>query len=392
MSHHQTVIVSAKRTPIGAFQGAFSELTAPQLGACALKAALEEAKLLDSPEKVDEFFMGCVLQAGLGQNPARQAGHQAGLPFSVAATTLNKVCGSGMKSVMLAHELIQAEKATILAAGGMESMTNAPYLLLKGRSGYRLGHGKIIDGMMVDGLEDAYHSGQSMGLFAEETADLMKLTREQQDAYVIRTTEKALEAMKQGRFRQEITPVMTKVGEIQEDETPLKVKLEKIPVLKAAFREGGTVTAASSSSIGDGAAALVLMAEHEAKKRGLPIRAYVKGHITHSQDPAWFTLAPVQAVEKLLAELSWSRNDVDLYEINEAFAVVAMAAIQELKLDPQKVNVHGGACALGHPIGSTGSRIVVTLLHALETYQLKRGIATLCIGGGEATALAIERP
>jgi acetyl-CoA C-acetyltransferase len=385
-------IIVAKRTPIGAFQGAFTELTAPQLGGYALKAALAEVNLQGKEGDIDELFMGCVLQAGLGQNSARQVGHYAGLPYSVGATTLNKVCGSGMKAIMLGYDLIQAGVRTTMAVGGMESMTNAPYFLPKGRSGYRFGHGKVIDSMMRDGLEDAYQQGCAMGVFAENTAEHLGFSREEQDQYVIRTTEKTLKAMREGWFKKEIVSVSTKSGDIMEDETPLKVKPEKIPLLKAAFREGGTVTAASSSSIGDGAAILILMSEKEAKKRNLPIRAYIVGHATHSQEPEWFTLALVQALARLLKEMSWSKDDVDLYEINEAFAVVTMAAVKELKLDPSKVNLHGGACALGHPIGASGSRIVVTLLHALETHHLKRGIASLCIGGGEATALAIERP
>lgn len=391
LSHDRIAIVAAKRTPIGAFQGALAGLSAPELGGYALKAALAEANLTGTDD-VKELFMGCVLQTGLGQNAARQAGHQAGLSYTVGATTINKVCGSGMKAIMLGYDLIKAGTGMIMAVGGMESMTNAPYFLPKGRAGYRFGHGLIVDAMMFDGLEDAYQRGCAMGVFAENTAERLGFSREAQDLYAVKTTEKALKAMKEGWFKKEVTPVMTKAGEIVEDETPVKVKLEKIPMLKAAFREGGSVTAASSSSITDGAAALILMSETEAKKRGLPIRAYIAGHMTYSQEPEWFTLAPIGAIDRLLRQLSWSKDDVDVYEVNEAFAVVAMAAIKELDLDPHKVNIHGGACALGHPIGASGSRIVVTLLHALETHHFKRGIASLCIGGGEATALAIERP
>ena len=391
MSHDRIAIVAAKRTPIGAFQGAFAGLSAPELGGYALKAALTEANLTNT-EDIQELLMGCVLQTGLGQNPARQAGHQAGLPRTVGATTINKVCGSGMKAIMLGYDLIRAGAGTIMVTGGMESMTNAPYFLPKGRSGYRFGHGVITDSMAFDGLEDAYQRGCAMGVFAENTAERLGFSREAQDLYAIKTTEKALKAIKEGWFKKEVAPVLTKAGEVTEDETPLKVKPEKIPMLKAAFREGGTVTAASSSSISDGAAALVLMSEKEAKKRDLPIRAYIAGHTTYSREPEWFTLAPVGAIDRLLKHLSWSKEEIDLYEINEAFAVVTMAAIKESCLDSHKINIHGGACALGHPIGASGSRIVVTLLHALETHHLNRGIAALCIGGGEATALAIERP
>ena len=386
------VIVSARRTPIGAFQGALSGLSAPELGAAALKAALEDARLHDALDEVDEVLMGCVLQAGVGQNPARQAAHKSGLPWSVGATTINKVCGSGMKAIMLGCDLLRGHPQSCVAVGGMESMSNAPYLLKKARSGYRFGHGQIIDGMAWDGLEDAYDQGRPMGFYAENTAERFGFSREAQDSYTIQTTKKALKAIEEGAFQAEITALATKAGDICQDETPLKVKIEKIPSLKAAFREGGTVTAASASSISDGAAALVIMTESEAHKRHLPVRAVIAGYTTHSQEPQWFTHAPVGAIQSLLHMLSWDQHSVDLFEINEAFAVVAMTAIQELKLAPEKVNVHGGACALGHPIGASGSRLVVTLLHALERHNLKRGIASLCIGGGEATALAIERP
>ncbi len=392
MSQARVVIVAAQRTPIGAFQGAFSELTAPKLGGYALKEALKQAHLQEQPQVISEILMGCVLQAGVGQNPARQAGLQAGLPCSVGATTINKVCGSSMKSMMLAADQIKLNPESIFAVGGMESMSNAPYILSKARLGYRFGHSKIIDEMMVDGLEDAYQQGISMGVFAEDTAEHLGFSRQEQDQYAIKTAEKALKAIKEGWFKREISPVSTKIGEVLEDEIPFKIKLEKIPALKAAFRDGGTVTAASSSSLGDGAAALIITSEEKAKKHNLPIRAYLSDYITHSQEPKWFTLAPIGALEKLLEKLSWKKDKVDLYEINEAFAVVTMAAIKKLELDPDKVNIHGGACALGHPIGASGSRIVVTLLHALETHDLKKGVATLCIGGGEATAVAIERP
>ncbi len=390
MSQNRIAIVAAKRTPIGSFQGSLSSLTGPELGGIALKSVLSELSL--KSDEVDEVLMGCVLQAGVGQNPARQAAHYGGLAPSVGATTLNKVCGSGMKAIMLGHDLLKAGGQKIIAAGGMESMSNTPYLLPKARSGYRFGHQQVLDAMLSDGLEDAYQKGTAMGVFAENTAERLSISRQDQDQYAIRTTQKALAALKEDKFKNEIAFVSTKMSDVSQDETPFKVKLEKIESLKAAFRKDGTVTAASSSSLSDGAAALILMTEEEANKRGLPIRAYITGHATHSQEPEWFTLAPIGAIKRLLTKINWTADQVDLYEINEAFAVVTMAAIQDLKLDPAKVNVHGGACALGHPIGASGARIVVTLLHALETYQLQRGIASLCIGGGEATALAIERP
>ncbi|MGI4852344.1 MAG: thiolase family protein [Janthinobacterium lividum] len=390
MSSDRIAIVAAKRTPIGSFQGELRDFTAPELGGFALKAACADIDL--SSEEVEEVFMGCVLQAGVGQNPARQAAYHAGLSQAIGATTINKVCGSGMKSLMLAHDLIKAGSRQVVAAGGMESMSNAPYILPKARSGYRFGHQQVLDALLIDGLEDAYQKGCAMGMFAENTAERLAFSRESQDQYAIQTTQKAMTALESGKFKKEVTTVAGKISEISQDETPFKVKIDKISNLKAAFRKEGTVTAASSSSLSDGAAALILMSETEALRRNLPIRAYITAHATHSQEPEWFTMAPIGAIEKLLDKIQWTKDQVDLYEINEAFAVVTMAAIQGLKLDPAKVNIHGGACALGHPIGASGARIVVTLLHALESYQLRRGVASLCIGGGEATAIAIERP
>ena len=390
MSSDRIAIVAAKRTPIGSFQGELHEFTAPELGGFALKAACADIDL--SSEDVEEVFMGCVLQAGVGQNPARQAAHHAGLSQAVGATTINKVCGSGMKSLMLAHDLIKAGSRQVVAAGGMESMSNTPYILPKARSGYRFGHQQVLDALLVDGLEDAYQKGCAMGMFAENTAERLAFSRQAQDQYAIQTTQKAMTALESGKFKKEITTVVGKISDISQDETPFKVKIDKIPNLKAAFRKEGTVTAASSSSLSDGAAALILMSETEALRRNLPVRAYITAHATHSQEPEWFTMAPIGAIEKLLDKVQWTKDQVDLYEINEAFAVVTMVAIQGLKLDATKVNIHGGACALGHPIGASGARIVVTLLHALESHQLKRGVASLCIGGGEATAIAIERP
>jgi acetyl-CoA C-acetyltransferase len=389
------VIVSAARTPLGAFQGEFASLTAPQLGAQAIRAAVERSGL--QLEAVEEVLMGCVLPAGLGQAPARQAALGAGLPLSAGCTTIGKVCGSGMKATMLAHDLLLAGSQQVVVAGGMESMSNAPYLLPKARSGQRLGHGQMLDHMFFDGLEDRYGpatNGRLMGTFAEDCARHFSFTREEQDAYAATSTLRAQQAIRDGLFQWEVTPVGVpgRGGEklVSRDEAPLNVQLDKISTLKPAFAKDGTVTAANSSSISDGAAALVLMRQSTARARGLAPLAVVHGHATHAQEPAWFTTAPVGAIQKLLAKVGWQVGDVDLWEINEAFAVVAMAAMRELSLPHERVNVHGGACALGHPIGATGARIVVTLLGALRQRGAKRGVASLCIGGGEATALAVE--
>jgi len=397
MNTDPIVIVSAARTPMGAFQGELRGFAAPELGAAAIRAAVERAKV--KPEDVQEVIMGCVLPAGQGQAPARQASLGAGLPLAAGCTTVNKMCGSGMKAAMFAHDELLAGSAEILVAGGMESMTNAPYLLPKARAGLRMGHGQVIDHMFFDGLEDAYArdekgGGRLMGSFAEDCAQKYKFTREAQDAFAVASLLRAQKANKEGWFAWETTPLAIKAGKdekfIETDEQPFKANLEKIPSLKPAFRKDGTVTAANSSSISDGAAALVLMRRSTATKRGLAPLATIVGHTTHAQEPGWFTTAPVGAMKKLLARTGWSAGQVDLFEINEAFAVVAMAAMQELGLPHEKVNVHGGACALGHPIGASGARIVVTLIGALRKYGGKRGVASLCIGGGEATAMAIE--
>jgi acetyl-CoA C-acetyltransferase len=382
------VIAGAARTPIGSLQGQFKSETAPQLGATAISAALERAGL--DAQTPDEVFMGCVLPAGLGQAPARQAAIGAGLPHRVPCTTVNKVCGSGMKAAMLAHDAILAGSSSIVVAGGMESMSNAPYLLRKARGGYRLGHDTVYDHMFLDGLEDAYDKGTLMGKFAEETAQHYQFTRAMQDEFALASLTRAKHAAKEGLFTDEIAAVRVGDTEITADEMPTRADPAKIPRLKPAFREGGTVTAANSSGISDGAAALVLMTEDEAGRRGLQPLARIAGHASHAQAPAWFTTAPVAAIEKLREKLGWTPDDVDLYEINEAFAVVTLAAMKELAIPHEKVNVNGGACALGHPIGASGARIVVTLLNALKQRNLKRGIASLCIGGGEATAMAVE--
>ena len=387
------VIVGAARTPMGGFQGDLKDVTAPQLGATAIKGALEKAKV--AADDVQEVLMGCVLPAGQGQAPARQASLGAGIPKSVGCTTINKMCGSGMKAAMLAHDLIVAGSDGIVVAGGMESMTNAPYLLLKARGGLRMGHGEVADHMFLDGLEDAYDKGRLMGTFAEDTAERYGFTREAQDAFAIESLTRAKKAIDSGGFDSEVVPVTvhTRNGDkkVAQDEQPHKANTEKIPELRPAFRKDGTVTTANSSSISDGAAALVLMRLAEAERRGLRPLAKILGHATHAQEPAWFTTAPIGAIKKLLEKINWQTTDADLYEINEAFAVVTMAAMRDLQLAHDKVNVHGGACALGHPIGASGARILVTLLGALERYGLKRGVAALCIGGGEATAMAIER-
>jgi acetyl-CoA C-acetyltransferase len=386
------VIVSAARTPMGAFQGELKQFVASELGAAAIRAAVERAKI--KPEQVDEVIMGCVLPAGQGQAPARQASLGAGLPLATGCTTINKMCGSGMKAAMLAHDLLAAGTNDIMVAGGMESMTNAPYLLAKARGGYRLGHGQLIDHMFYDGLEDAYEKGRLMGSFAEDCAAKYNFTREQQDKFAVASLERAQAANKNGSFAWEITPMNLKAGKderfMEMDESPFKANFDKIPTLKPAFKKDGTITAANSSSISDGGAALVMMRRSTAEKLGLAPLAIVAGHSTHAQEPGWFTTAPVGAIKKLYDKTGWSAGTVDLYEINEAFAVVTMAAMKEHGLPHEKVNIHGGACALGHPIGASGARILVTLIGALRKTRGKRGIASLCIGGGEATAMAIE--
>ncbi|MBK6400582.1 MAG: acetyl-CoA C-acetyltransferase [Rhodocyclaceae bacterium] len=386
------VIVGAARTPMGGFQGDLTALTAAQLGAVAIRTAVERAGL--SPERIDEVLMGCVLPAGQGQAPARQAALGAGLPLGAGCTTVNKMCGSGMRAAMFAHDMLLAGGVEAVVAGGMESMTNAPYLLPKARGGYRLGHGEIKDHMFLDGLEDAYQKGRLMGTFAEECADSYTLTRQAQDEFAIASLTRARQANSDGSFAWEIAPVTVagRKGEmlIDKDEQPFKANLEKIPTLKPAFRKDGTVTPANSSSISDGAAALVLMRASTAERLGRAPLARIVGHATHAQEPNLFTTAPVFAMRKLLARNGWTSDSVDLWEVNEAFAVVTMAAMRDLGLPHEKVNVHGGACALGHPIGASGARIIVTLIGALRKHGMKRGVASLCIGGGEATALGVE--
>ena len=383
------VIVAAKRTPMGGFMGALSAVPATELGATAIAAAIHGIDY----GQIDEVIMGCVLPAGLGQAPARQATLGAGLPLSVGATTINKVCGSGMKAIMLAHDLIYAGSAEVIIAGGMESMSNAPYILPKARAGYRMGHGKVIDHMMLDGLENAYDN-KAMGCFAQDTADSEGITREQMDEFAVSSLSKANTAIADGTFVDEIAPVSVKDRKgdfvIDTDEGPGNAKPEKISSLRAAFKKDGTVTAANSSSISDGAAALVVMSASKATALGLKPLARIVAHATNAIKPEDFTVAPVGAIEKVLAKTGWTRDDIDLFEINEAFAMVTMLGVMKLGLDVSKVNVKGGACALGHPIGASGARIVVTLLHALKQRGLKKGIAALCIGGGEATALAVE--
>ncbi|MEO3435355.1 acetyl-CoA C-acyltransferase [Inquilinus sp. CAU 1745] len=387
------VIVGAARTPMGGFQGDLAAVKAPALGGVAIAAAMERAGI--AADQVEEVVMGCVLPAGMGQAPARQASRAAGIPDSVGCTTINKMCGSGMKAAMFAHDLIAAGSARMMVAGGLESMTNAPYLLDRARGGYRMGHGRVYDHMFLDGLEDAYEPGRLMGTYAEETATHYQFTRDAQDEFAIRSLERARKAGSDGTFAREIASVTVKdrKGEsvVAEDEQPRKARPEKIPSLKPAFSPDGTVTAANSSSISDGGAALVMMRRSEADRRGLKVLATVRGHATHAQAPAWFTTAPIGAMQALFDKTGWKAADVDLFEVNEAFAVVTMAAMRDLDLPADKVNVHGGACALGHPVGASGARIMVTLLNALETYGLKRGVASLCIGGGEATAIALER-
>jgi acetyl-CoA C-acetyltransferase len=385
------VIVGAKRTPIGAMQGKFNSVSASELGATAIKAAVEQAGV--KPQEVDDVIFGCVLQAGQGQAPARQAALKAGLSNSTPATTVNKMCGSGMKAAMMAYDELATGNATIVVAGGMESMTNAPHLLPKSRAGFRYGSAQLLDSMAFDGLEDAY-CGKPMGHFADETAKKYGITREQMDAYAKVSTERAVNASKTGLFTDEIAPVTVKSrsGEevVKDDETPFTVKLEKIPTLRPAFNKDGTVTAATSSSISDGAAALVMMTESEAKKRGAKALARIVASASNAHEPEWFTTAPVGAIEKVLKKAGWQASDVDLFEVNEAFAVVAMAAIKDIGIDPAKINVNGGAVALGHPIGATGARIITTLIYALKKRGLKKGVAALCIGGGEGTAIALE--
>ncbi|WP_429809716.1 acetyl-CoA C-acyltransferase [Ensifer sp. B1-9] len=388
------VIVSAVRTPLGRILGDLAPAQASILGAHVIRAALERAQL--SPDRPDEVLMGCVLPAGQGQAPARQAARHAGLPDAVGATTINKVCGSGMKATMLAHDLILAGSIDVAVAGGMESMSNAPYLLPKARAGYRAGHDRIFDHMMLDGLEDAYEPGRPMGDFGEAAAEAYGFSRADQDAYAVETLTRARAAIETGAFADEIAPIIVAAKGadkvIDSDEHPLKVSPEKIPNLKPAFRANGTITAASASANADGAAALVLTRRSIAEREGMPILAEIRAHATHSQEPAWYTTAPIPAIRKLLEKTGWSVDDVDLFEINEAFAVVAMAAAKDLGIARDRLNVNGGACALGHPIGATGARLIVTLLHALARRGLSKGVAALCIGGGEATAIAIERP
>ena len=386
------VIVSAARTPMGAFQGDFANLAAHDLGGVAIKAAVERAGI--APELVTEVLFGNCLLAGQGQAPARQAAFKGGLPKSAGAVTLSKMCGSGMRAAMFAHDMLVAGTHDVLVAGGMESMTNAPYLLQKGRGGYRMGHDKVYDHMMLDGLEDAYEAGRSMGTFGEDCAAKYNFTRDAQDKFAMASVQRAQDAIKSGAFKDEIAPVTVKdrKGErvVDTDEGPGKINIDKIPTLKPAFKKDGTVTAAASSSINDGAAAMVMMRESTAKKLGVKPLARIVSHATHAQEPEWFSTAPIGATEKALAKAGWAVDDVDLWEINEAFAVVPMALMHDLKVPHDKVNVNGGACALGHPIGASGARIMVTLIHALKNRGKKKGLATLCIGGGEATALALE--
>lgn len=392
MSDDAIVIVSAKRTPMGGFQGDFAATTCAELGAAAIKAALDETSL--KPGDIDSVIMGCVLPAGQGQAPARQASLGAGLPQSTGATTVNKMCGSGMKALMIAHDEIKAGSHNIMIAGGMESMTNAPYLLPKARGGFRMGHGEVKDSMFLDGLEDAYEQGTLMGVYAERCVGHYSFTREEQDDFAIRSLTRAQDAIKDGSFKNEITPVtiQTRKGDITVDidEQPGKANPDKIPTLRPAFAKDGTVTAANASSISDGAAALLIMKKSEAEKRGLKPLAELKAHATFAHAPEWFTTAPVGALKTLAEKTGWNLGDVDLFEINEAFAVVTMAAMKDLDLPAEKVNIHGGACALGHPIGASGARIVVTLIHALKNKGLKKGMASLCLGGGEAVAVAVE--
>ena len=390
----KVVIVGASRTPMGGFHGEMSQATAPELGGSAIKGAIENAGVKN--ENIDEVIMGNVLSAGQGQAPARQASFNAGLSENVPAVTLNKMCGSGLKSVIYAHDQIKAGTSELVAAGGMESMTNAPYLSPKMRAGARVGHQQMYDHMFLDGLEDAYEPGRLMGTFAEDTAELFQFTREQQDEYAIGSLNNALSAQKENAFDKEISPVTIKTRKgditITEDEQPRNAQPEKIPNLKPAFKKDGTVTAANSSSISDGAAALLISSEERADELSLPIRATILGHTVHAHQPGMFTTAPIPAAKKLLERIGWSTDEVDLWEVNEAFAVVPMGFMKELNIPREKINVNGGACALGHPIGASGARILVTLLNALEKRNLKKGVAAICLGGGEGLAMAIERP
>jgi len=393
MNEDPIVIVGAARTPMGGFQGDLSEVQAPALGAAAIGAALSRSGV--AADAVDEVLMGVVLPAAMGQAPARQASFGAGIPADAGCTTINKMCGSGMKATMQGHDALLAGSSSVVVAGGMESMSNTPYLMTKARGGFRMGHGQVYDHMFIDGLEDAYDTGKLMGCYAEDTASHYQFTREQQDAFAITSLTRAKKAIEDGSFDGEVVPVTfsTRKGAVtvDKDEQPLKANLDKIPLLKPAFAKDGTVTPANSSSISDGGAALVMMRRSEADKRGLKPLAVIHAHASHAQEPAWFTTAPIDAIRKVLERAAWDKDDVDLFEINEAFAVVTMAAMRDLDLAHDKVNVHGGACALGHPVGASGTRIIVTLMAALEKYDLKKGVASLCIGGGEATAIAIER-
>ena len=392
MTKDPIVIVGMARTPMGSFQGSLSSMSGPKLGSVAIKSALERAQVLN--ENVSEVIMGCVLPAGQGQAPARQAALGAGIPMDVGATTINKMCGSGMKATMFGHDLIVAGSANIAVVGGLESMSNAPYLLPKVRQGLRMGHAEVKDHMFIDGLEDAYDKGQLMGVFAENTAEKYQFTRESQDEFAIRSLKRGKKANEDGSFDAEMAPVTIKTRKeevlVDRDEQPFSANLEKIPTLKPAFRKDGTVTAANSSSISDGASALVLMRRSEAETRGITPLATIVAHATHSQAPEWFTTAPVGAISRLFKKTGWSKDEVGLFEINEAFAVVTMAAMREHGLSVEQVNVHGGACAMGHPVGSSGSRIICTLVGAMHKYDVSKGVAALCIGGGEATAVAIE--
>lgn len=394
MRHQDPIVITSyARTPLGAFQGKLSSLSAPQLGQAAIQATVERSGI--SKDSISNVNLGCVLAAGLGQAPARQAALLAGLAEHTDCTTINKMCGSGLKAIMLSYDNLLADSCTISIAGGIESMSNTPYLLPKARAGLRMGHTQCLDHMFFDGLEDAYDKGKLMGVFAEQTASHYGFTREEQDQFAVNSLDKAKMAMDKGYFDQEITPVNVahrkQTETVLKDEIPLKAQPDKIPKLKPAFKENGTVTAANASSIADGAACVMLMRQSHAQQNQVNPLAIIHGHSTHSQAPAWFTTAPVKATQALLSKLNWSIDDVDLFEINEAFAVVTLAAIKELQLPPEKVNIHGGACALGHPIGASGARIICTLLSALQHHDLQRGIASLCIGGGEAVAIAIER-
>ena len=392
MSNEKVVIVSAKRTPIGSFQGNFESLKATQLGSRVIEKNINDISI--NPKEIDETIMGCVLPAGLGQAPARQAAMGAGIPSESGATTINKMCGSGMKSIMFGHDSIKAKQNNIVVAGGLENMTNAPYILSKARKGFRMGHAHVKDHMFLDGLEDAFEEGKLMGSFAEDTAEHYQFTREQQDNFAITSLERAKKANEDGTFESEIVPikVLNRKNEIiiNKDEQPFKSDITKIPTLKPAFRKNGTVTAANSSSISDGASSVILMLESEAQKRGIKPLARIIDHSTNSQEPKWFTTAPIGAIEKVLEKSGWKKTDVDLFEVNEAFAVVPMAVMKDIGISNDILNIYGGACALGHPVGASGTRIVTTLINALKKNNLKKGVASLCIGGGEATALTLE--